>query len=400
MFGSVSRGSVVVRGDDLSAVGLEQHEARRRQDEPDGGADRDRRAAPGLRFDDGVAEPQADDGVLPERLVGIDFRRGTCRAPCRHDVEQVGPDAENEAAPAMRGGLRELRRQRDAKCAAGEASVHELARQQVHRRIADETRDANARRPRPDLLRCPDLLDRPLRDDGDPVADRKRLHRIRRAPHRRRGPRRDEDANLAAQLVSELRIEMRDRLVEQRHQRLLHEDARQRHALLLAPRQLRRQPRAEMPDFEKLEQRVDSRLVASTSVRRDERRHDIVAHRHMRIERIGFEHVGDVPPARRDPVDIALGDAAVALVGRLEAGDDPAQRRFAGSRRSGHGEHLARPRRERHRLQGGDRTEILGYAAQLEDRAGAGRGCAQKVRMRVHAATSRLRPCGPANRWM
>ncbi len=193
---------------------------------------------------------------------------------------------------------------------------------------------------------------------------------------------------------------MRDRLVEQRHQGILHQHTRQRHALLLPPGQLRGQPLAQVPDFEKLEKRLDRRIVAPASVGSEQRRHHVVAHHHVRIERVGFEHVGDAAPACRNPVDVAVRNPAMAFVRRLEAGDHPAECRLAGSGRAGHGEHFARPHRKRYRLQGGNRTEALADAQQLQRRAGARRRRTHEIRMRVHAATSRLRPSAPANRWM
>src|SRR5690606_2131116 len=47
----------------------------------------------------------------------------------------------------------------------------------------------------------------------------------------------------------------------------------------------------------------------------------VVAHGHMRIERVVLEHHGDVAPGRRDVIHDALTDAQRSGCDRLESGD-------------------------------------------------------------------------------
>ena len=52
----------------------------------------------------------------------------------------------------------------------------------------------------------------------------------------------------------------------------------------------------------------------------------------MRIERVGLEHHGDAAPRRGDIVHVAAGQPELALGDRVEAGDQPQQRRFSAAR--------------------------------------------------------------------
>ena len=274
----------------------------------------------------------------------------------------------------------------------------DASRKQVHRRIADEACHPHRRRPAPQLLRRGDLLDAARVDDGNAIRDRQRFHRIGRAPERRRWPRRDDAADLGAQLVAQLGVEMGDRLVEQRHGGPLDEGARERDPLLLAAGQLGRQPRTQVAYLEEIQQDVDAADVGPATVRRDQRRHHVLPHRQVRIKRVGLEHVGDAARGRRNRGDIPPGDAADTRVRCLETRDDPAERRLAGSRRTGDGKQFARARRQRNLVQRPDGGERLGNVAQLDLVRELRRCCGAQARMDIHDDDSRLRPSALANR--
>ena len=59
----------------------------------------------------------------------------------------------------------------------------------------------------------------------------------------------------------------------------------------------------------------------------------IVAHREMRIERVGLEHHGDAALGRRQIVDVVAVDDDIAGRGVLQPRDDAQQRRFPAARR-------------------------------------------------------------------
>ena len=140
---------------------------------------------------------------------------------------------------------------------------------------------------------------------------------------------------LAAHDAARVRVQRRQRLVEQQHRRVARQRARERDALALAARQVRRLLAREVGDVEALEQLVDARRAAERDVR---------AHGHVRKERVLLE---DEPDRARLGRQV---DAGLRVEPRPLAERDPAA---VGVRKSGHrAQHrrLAGPRRadERH----------------------------------------------------
>ncbi len=333
----------VIECDGVPARGIEQRKARPWQRESHPRADVRRRriagAGIGLRtrlgLDQHVAEPRGDNGVFAERLVRVELDRGRTRRVGGHHRDQVGAHPEHAGSiMAEHGcGFGEAGREPHAQTRAHElrptVAERDMARQQVHRWVADEARDPYARRVEPDLGGRPGLLDATRIDHGDLVADRQRLHRVRGAPDCGGRARRCQLADLVAQLVAQLGVEMGDGLVEQCHGGPLHQGPRKRDALFLSARKRRRQPPREMADFQELEQRIDTGGLVGTAVGGHQRRHHVLPHRHVRIERVGLEHVGDVPRLRGHSRDIPAADATDAVVWRLQSCNDPAERRLA-----------------------------------------------------------------------
>ena len=120
---------------------------------------------------------------------------------------------------------------------------------------------------------------------------------------------------LRPHMGAQLGVEIGERLVEQEHLRLAHQRPAERHALLLAAGKLPRLAVEQRLELQELGRRLRpsagalalSARRASSADRRCSR-----ATRHMRIERIGLEHHGDValaPAARsltmRSPMRIA-----------------------------------------------------------------------------------------------
>ena len=116
------------------------------------------------------------------------------------------------------------------------------AREQVHRRVADEARDEDVRRLLVELARRGDLLDAAAVEHGDAMAERHRLDLVvRDVEHRRAGPSL-EIRDLGADLAAKLGVEVRERLVEQEDRGLADERAAHRDPLALAAGELLRQP--------------------------------------------------------------------------------------------------------------------------------------------------------------
>src|SRR6185437_4463475 len=129
-------------------------------------------------------------------------------------------------------------------------------------------------------------------------------------------------------------VEIAGRLVGDQERRAGAERARQRHALLLAPRELRgivREPAAET-DLGELRPCALSRVASAGEF---ERRRHIFERSHGRDQVKGLEHDADAPPAKpRERVlvhapELHPVDLDLAFVRPLEAGHDHEQRRFA-----------------------------------------------------------------------
>ena len=167
---------------------------------------------------------------------------------------------------------------------------------------------------------------------------------------------------------AKLRVQVREWLVEQERLRLAHDRAPHRHPLPLAARELRRPPLEQVGEAEQLRHLLD----APRNLRfRDAARLEPVAHvladRHVRVERVGLEHHGDVAAARRQVGDVAVADQDLAAGHVLEPGDHPQERRLAAPRRADEHEKLA-VGDEEVEVVDGDRPVVEGLAqiAELE----------------------------------
>ena len=111
----------------------------------------------------------------------------------------------------------------------------------------------------------------------------------------------DDAAQLVAQAQAQLGVEVRERLVEQQELRVVDEAAGERDALHLPARELRhralgvfrRGRRARAP------RRPCGAVSARGTCAMAQRVGDVLAHRHVRPDRIGLEHHADVAQARR-----------------------------------------------------------------------------------------------------
>ena len=142
--------------------------------------------------------------------------------------------------------------------AAGVEKVAAVALDEVG--AADEARDEAAPRPAVEDVRRIDLLDAALVHHHDAVGRHHRLGLVVRDVDGGDLELVVQAADLEAHLLAQVGVEVGQRLVEQQHLRLDHDGARQRHALLLAARQLGR--------IAALEARPSARRRGSRSTRR------------------------------------------------------------------------------------------------------------------------------------
>ncbi|MCY1239821.1 hypothetical protein D9M72_526360 [compost metagenome] len=148
--------------------------------------------------------------------------------------------------------------------------------------------------------------------------------------------------DLGAHLRAQLRIEVRQRLVEQEDIRLAHDGAAHGDALALAAGKLRRPAFQQMAEIENGSRLVDTRLDVFGRAPGDlQRKAHVFGNRHMRIKRIGLEDHGDVAGARRQVVDLASADLDGSVADVLEAGDHAQRRRLATAGRADKRDELA-----------------------------------------------------------
>jgi hypothetical protein len=125
-------------------------------------------------------------------------------------------------------------------------------------------------------------------------------------------------------------MEVRERFVHQVDGRLAHDGARERDALLLAARELRRAPRQQVVEADAVRRRTDAPVdVARGDAPRPQREGDVVEDGEVGIERVVLKHHRHVAAGGRDVVDLAIADPNGAGVDRLESGEQPQQRGLA-----------------------------------------------------------------------
>ena len=282
----------------------------------------------------GAAEVGEDQGLVAERLgqgdreldvVDVAFLAGVEAVAA--GIEVVGAEAEGD--PVAGGdAAAELARQRERDAVAeGEAAVVDGGLAQVHRRRADEAGDVAGGGALEDLVGGAGLLDIAVAHDDDAVGQRHRLDLVV-------GDVDDGGRDLGVQLLdlgahlgAQLGVEVGERLVEEEDVGVAHDGAAHGDALALAAGELRGaavHERLEAEDGGGLgDAGVDLGLRAAGDL---EREAEVLAHGHVRVERVGLEDHGDVARARRQVVDHPAADADLAAGDLLEPRDH-AQRR-------------------------------------------------------------------------
>ena len=229
----------------------------------------------------------------------------------------------------------------------------ELRRQEVHGRRADEAGDEQVGRVLVEHLRRVDLLDHAGAHDRHAVAERHRLGLVVRDVDHRRPETLLDPRHLGAHLHAQLGVEVGERLVHQERLRVAHDGAAHGHALALAAGQVRRLALEVVLEIEDprglLDLGVDLPLV---DLRELEREAHVVAHGHVRIQRVVLEHHRDVAILRSEVVDDLLADEHLALGDVLEPGDHPQRGRLPAAGRTDQDHELAITDHEVDRLDG------------------------------------------------
>ena len=227
----------------------------------------------------------------------------------------------------------------------------ELRRHEVHRRRADEAGDEEVLRLLVELRRRADLLQDPGPHHRDPVAEGHRLGLVVGDVDRRRLQLRLQFRHLGPHLHAQLRVEVGERLVHQEGLRVADDRPAHRHPLALAAGEVRRPPVEVVLEVERLRRRLDLLVdLGLVHLGELEREAHVLAHGHVRVERVVLEDHRDVAVLRRLVVDLLAADRQLAGGDVLEPGDHPQRRRLAAARGADEDHELAVLDREVHLL--------------------------------------------------
>src|SRR3989441_7358494 len=228
-----------------------------------------------------------------ERVLGAGPERDVLGAHRQH-AAIAGADPQRRRAP--HGADCRLRRDAAGRDLAADAREKVVG--------ADEVGDEPADRPLVELLGGR-LLEHPaVAYHGDPVRERKRFFLIVRDVHGRDSQVLLQLADLGTHLYPDLRIEVRQRLVQEQDVRVQHEGAGERDALLLAAGELAGITELEARQVDLAEAGRDALGDRGTvELSHLESVGDVRLHRHVRPERIVLEHHADVTRVGPEPVD-------------------------------------------------------------------------------------------------
>src|SRR5437588_4127320 len=208
-------------------------------------------------------------------------------------------------------------------------------RHQVHRRRADERSDEGGCGLLVDINRLADLLDLSAVHDHKNIGQRHRLELVMGDVDRGRTEAALQLADFDPHRDPQLGVEVRQRLVEQKHLWLSYDRAAHRHALALAAGQLPRLAVEHRLEFENargfLYAGVDLRFLHAAVAQAVGH---VVVDRHVRIERVVLENHRDVAVGRLDLIDDTPADLDLAAGDGLEPRDHAQQGRLAAAGRA------------------------------------------------------------------
>src|SRR4051794_36252585 len=181
-----------------------------------------------------VAAARVDDRLVPDRFDDVDVRGDWS---VRRVVDVLGADSGQDAL-ALGYATAEPRGQRQRERRRLQRFARNRRRNQIHWRGSDELRDERVRGRLVDLARRADLLDFPFAHDGDAMAHRHRFDLVVGYVDRGRAERGLEFRDFGAGLDAEFRVEIGERLVEEKDGGLADDRAPDRDALALSAREV------------------------------------------------------------------------------------------------------------------------------------------------------------------
>ena len=206
----------------------------------------------------------------------------------------------------------------------------------LEQRCSGEARDERIGRGGDELRRRPALQDPAVHDHADVVGERGGVLEVVGDENRRQRELPEQLVELDPHRRLGVRVERRERLVEQQDARLEGERPRERDPLALATRQLADAGRSEMGDSEPFEQVGHRRSATGAEA-------DVREHVEVGEERVLLEEVSH-PATLGRHVDASLGVEPGPIAERDDAGprpqqpgDHPQHRRLPGSRRADEG---------------------------------------------------------------
>ena len=227
--------------------------------------------------------------------------------------------------------------QPEARARQGERSRLALqdALEPVDARRADEVRHEARGRTAVELEGLCHLLEAAVAQHGHPVAQGHGLLLVVGDVEHGRPEPALEPGELGAHLHPQLRVEVREGLVEQEGLRLAHERAAQGHALALASGEL---GRTALEHGLEAETRRGvghpARDLRGGRAAHAQAEAQVLAHALVRVERVALEYHGHVAVARRDVGHVALAQPDPAARRRLQAGHQAERRGLSAARRA------------------------------------------------------------------
>ena len=133
-----------------------------------------------------------------------------------------------------------------------------------------------------------------------------------------------EPGNFHPCVMPQRRIEIGQRLIEQKHIGIAHNCPANRHPLALTTREGRRAAVQQGLHLQDLRSRLNplADLFFGHPLQIKREGH-VIKNRHMRIERIGLKHHGNAAFGRRQIRDRLISNANIAAGERLQPGDQP-----------------------------------------------------------------------------
>ncbi len=290
----------------------------------------------------------------PRAFDHLDLERETSRLPRRRKLHIVWSKAELDASLFAPKPTWQVERPTRAE----QRITIDARGQKVRTRTTQKARHELRIRSVIEFARRPLLLDHAPVHHHEPISKRHRLYLIVRHIHGRGAQLLVQLTYLDAHLGAQRSIEVRERFVEQEEFGLTSHGSTHGNALTLAAGKLlgkTLEQRLKAEHLRDLCHPFFDHVGRNLAQRKSER--DIVAHAHVRIERVRLKHHGDVALARTAARDVAFTDVNGPAIERLEARDNSKQRALAAAARADEHDQLAVLGRDLNTLQHGRRAE-------------------------------------------